>query len=389
MASTITLQSVVDWARTQTKMIPIIGVGGFSNEPALTICNNVIQEMLSPPYNWKFNRREAPSFITVDKQQDYAASTIVDMGWLEGCDIEDEASTQTPKPIGQIEVVQSLPRESNIGTPQKMCYLERNTSTTSAVKGPGEAANDASVGTVAWSNASNILADDGAYATNAPVLAATTNWLKASGFGFAIPESAVITGILVEARVRASANGLVINRTAQLLKGGAVGDQKAVGGDITTSPVFVSFGGGTDVWNANWTPADINSPDFGVRIHFVTNDAGTISVDYVRVTVSYTLPVLIWRMSPVPGNQVFRIYPIYQRKAPVKTSLTQTWFPIPDELSFVYRQGFLAMAFRHADDARFRDEYQIFQAMIAKALGSKDAELNAEGFVPSRPLLIG
>lgn len=226
MASTITLQAVVDWSRTFTKLIPIVGVGGFTNEPALTIANNVMQEILAAPFNWKFNRVSLASFITIDKTQDYTR-TVADVGWLESCVLEEEASTATLKPTHEIEVVQMLPKESLLDNPSKVAAISE-TSTT---------------------------------------------------------------------------------------------------------------------------------------------------VDF--------------RFWQVPSTTVWRAYITYQAKAPLKTALTNTWTPIPDELAYVYRQGFLAMALMHADDVRAPIEYQKFQLMIQKALGQKDLELQHESWFPDRAIMIG
>lgn len=226
MASTITIQNVVDWARTFTRLVPIVGVGGFSNEPALSIANQVIQEILAPPFNWKWNRVEAAAFDTVDKTQDYTR-TITDFGWLESCVLEDKDSTQTPKPTREIEVVQMLPKESVVENP--------------------------------------------------------------------------------------------------------------------------------------------------VKVAVVSETASNINV----------------RFWPVPGTYLWTAYLIYQAKPPLKTALADTWSPIPDELSYVYKQGFLAWALKHADDARASQEYRIFQDMIRKALRGKDAEQQHEALFPDRPILIG
>ena len=98
---------------------------------------------------------------------------------------------------------------------------------------------------------------------------------------------------------------------------------------------------------------------------------------------------MTFRFWPVPSSVVWTAYVVYQAKAPIKTALTNTWAPFPDELAYVYRQGFLAMALMHADDIRATQEYQKFQLMIVKALGQKDAELQHEGWFPDRPLMIG
>jgi len=99
LASTLTLQAVVNWSRTFTKLVPIVGVGGFANEPALSICNDVLSEILMGgldpktgrpfgPFPWKWNRKSITSFPTVDKQQDYALN-YTDVGYLESCVLED------------------------------------------------------------------------------------------------------------------------------------------------------------------------------------------------------------------------------------------------------------------------------------------------------------
>jgi hypothetical protein len=229
MANTHTLQEVAQWAMTFTKLLPIIGVGGNPEEPALSICNNVIQEMLSEPYNWKFNSKEAPPFLTdtTANTQDYQNS-ITDCGWLENCVRVDITSTQQPKPTSNIEVVRNLQLVSDVSVPLKIAFVRET-------------------------------------------------------------------------------------------------------------------------------------------------DTGST-----------------FRLWPIPHqSKQWQIRPVYQKKAPLKIGLQETWSPIPDEMAFVYRQGFLAMAYQHADDPRAIQEYAKFQAMMKKALGLKDAEANSEGFTPDWGLFLG
>jgi hypothetical protein len=229
MASTITLQDVALWATTFTKLIPIIGVGGYENEPALSICNNVIQRMLSRPYNWKFNSKVAQPLLTstTSNLQDYQQN-ITDLGWLESAIRIDPASTQQPQPITLVETVRILQPSSDVSNPSKMASM------------------------------------------------------------------------------------------------------------------------------------------------FET-DAG-----------------VTFRLWPVPNqSKQWEIIATYQMKAPLKDGLQNTWFPIPDELAFVYRQGFLAEAYKHADDPRFEREDAKFSAMMQEALGIKDMEANSEGFIPDFGLFLG
>ena len=229
MASTITLQDVVSWAMTFTKMVPIIGVGGFGEEPALSICNTVIAEMLQSPYNWKWNSSPFTTFTTdtAANTQDYL-QPLTDCAWIEGCTRIDTLSTQQPQPTVEMNVVRSLQPSSDVGTPEKISFQ---------------------------------------YETDAGVT---------------------------------------------------------------------------------------------------------------------------FRLWPIPNlARPWTIAPVYQRKAITKPTLEETWGPIPDELAYVYRQGFLAMAYKHADDPRADKEYEKFQQLIRKAMGFGDMEADAEGFVPDWGLFLG
>ena len=76
MPSTVSLRNVVDFTRTRTRMIQLVNVGGIANQPALDLCNDVLQTLLSSPNNWKFNKAQLPEFTTIANQQDY---------WISGC----------------------------------------------------------------------------------------------------------------------------------------------------------------------------------------------------------------------------------------------------------------------------------------------------------------
>src|SRR4051812_13064567 len=70
--STITGQNVIDYARANTKLIPLVNVGGLNaNEPGLSFINEVMQEILAAPFNWKFNRKEMTMLVLQQFKQDY------------------------------------------------------------------------------------------------------------------------------------------------------------------------------------------------------------------------------------------------------------------------------------------------------------------------------
>ena len=70
MPSTRTIQQTVNFASTHVELLPLVGVGGYSNEPAISIANDVLAEILSPPYNWKWNRKTMNLFVPQQNKQD-------------------------------------------------------------------------------------------------------------------------------------------------------------------------------------------------------------------------------------------------------------------------------------------------------------------------------
>src|ERR1700730_5551465 len=71
MPSTITLQSVVNFCSTHSDLLPLSGVGGYANEPALSLCNDTLSELITDPNDWFFNRVEMAPFYTAANKQDY------------------------------------------------------------------------------------------------------------------------------------------------------------------------------------------------------------------------------------------------------------------------------------------------------------------------------
>jgi hypothetical protein len=254
MATTRTLQQTVNWAMTLTQMTPIIGVSGFAEEPALTICNNVIQEMIAPPFNWKFNSVDASPFFTVASsavgsnpcpeatpncptpcsstlvcipQQDYPV-TFTDIAWIEAAWRIDNLSTAALQPLDNMEAVRILRPSSSVSDPEKLAFMYEN------------------------------------------------------------------------------------------------------------------------------------------------NDGGII------------------RLWPVPSlSKQWQVFFAYQRKVPIKADLSENWAPFPDEMAWVYQKGFLAQAYKHANDSRYSEAQNEFIAAMHKQLGHEDSEGNSEGFQPDHGLFLG
>jgi hypothetical protein len=152
--------------------------------------------------------------------------------------------------------------------------------------------------TDAWVSPTNVGADDG---TTASITAASydspdiSQILVCSNFGFTIPTGATIDGIVVEID-RNNAAGAASDNRVQLAKGTTfadlVGSNKAdTATDWPAALASVSYGTGTtDLWGTTWTPAEINASSFAVFLSVQADAANTdIAVDYVRVTVHYTV----------------------------------------------------------------------------------------------------
>lgn len=175
-------------------------------------------------------------------------------------------------------------------------FLAGAPKTSSAITTParnaGTAANVTGVGTVAWTNAGNVAADDNVYATIA-INNATSNYLQATNYGFSIPPEATINGIAVTIgrfqNATASGND-VRDNVVQLIKGGTiVGSNKAATGtEWPTSEGIASYGNSSDLWGTTVTPADINASNFGVALAVYTTNSRTASVDYIQISVTYT-----------------------------------------------------------------------------------------------------
>lgn len=144
-----------------------------------------------------------------------------------------------------------------------------------------------------WANPNNIFSQDGVYAVTTLFDGDASRNINGSTYGFAIPSTATITGIVLTAYVNKT-GGPTTHLAIfglQLTKAGvATGTTRGTG----TLPAGVStytFGSSVDLWGTTWTPADINNAGFGftLRAESVLN-AGTVGVDFVSIQVFYTIP---------------------------------------------------------------------------------------------------
>ena len=175
-----------------------------------------------------------------------------------------------------------------------------------ATAGPSYAStavNDAGTGTLAWTTPGNATATDDSKASVALTKnTGISNYIKATGFGFSVPSNARIDGITVEWEKSDNLDGgtgETQDNAVRIVKTDAIGatDLSNIS-NWTTTDTFVSYGGAANLWGDTWTAADINGSTFGAAISAKNvkvsggGAATTAYVDSVRITITYTLPIM-------------------------------------------------------------------------------------------------
>ncbi|MEI6850186.1 MAG: hypothetical protein WCK29_04045 [archaeon] len=79
-------------------------------------------------------------------------------------------------------------------------------------------ADDSSTGTVSRSNPDNAKANDSSYTQAGASVITSTHYLKATNFGFSIPNNATINGILVEIRKFSAIPSLTTDKAVSIIK---------------------------------------------------------------------------------------------------------------------------------------------------------------------------
>lgn len=200
-----------------------------------------------------------------------------------------------------------------------------NTQLLNATQFPTVAADDNSNGmTSAWGIAGGavslidgVSAPDGKSADSSPGITSPSgsDYLKCTGYGFAVPSNATIAGIAVDILKReVTSTGEFRDLELKLLKGGAI--QAANRADtsnpwVTNTFTWHTYGGASDLWGTTWTPADVNASNFGcvfsvVNSHLTSRDA---QVDTIRMTVYYTVG------SPSAGASFVQTTALYDKDA--------------------------------------------------------------------------
>ncbi|MCZ2460881.1 MAG: lamin tail domain-containing protein, partial [Chitinophagales bacterium] len=162
-----------------------------------------------------------------------------------------------------------------------------------------------SSGTPAWNNPTRVNAADGSSSTtNGINRNSNSGTLNATNFNFStIPNNATITGIQVTIRRSGSVTNAINDGSVKLIVGGvAVGtnnasksDQPGNWGTTLTAANYGSSNNLTAYWGVTLSGSDVNVNNTSFGLAFVArNTTGTngrtASIDYIRMTITYTVP---------------------------------------------------------------------------------------------------
>lgn len=332
MSSTITLQSIINVASTHVDLLPLAGVGGYSNEPALSLCNDALSELLSSPNDWKFNRVEMPSLTTCPNKQDYifgGASAFTLGSTSSGVGIALSSASAITVSSGTVTVTTLETHRFSVGD---TVYLS------GVVMSTGNAAKYNST----FSDNGTSSGWSGGYA----ITATTSN-----SFSFV-----------------------------------AVSGQN--NSDVGGAPGITDFG-----WLASGSMVELNNTSSPPNTRQLTAYkeihpwSGVANPEQVCVLKDNNDGTLKIRFYECPGNTIWTVNLVYQSKAPLKVSLADTWSPVPDEYSFVVRQAVFYRMYRYLNSPTQTDEYKKLQQDIAKAMGREDVEETDVSLIPQEPLM--
>lgn len=337
MASTYTLQQIVTEVRAYPEVTPVLGASGSTIFPAISIANDTMQKMLAQGLDWKWNRNYVNvtngtgGILTVALQQDYVTQ-YTDIGWLESAwriDINNSTNNgnKAPKPVLFMEAVRDLTQTSAQSQPFQISFIP------------------------------NSLAFMGQW---------NANTVYGCGYGVAqIPLTPLQQFIDV--------NGNILYLDSTVL------DLSINSQGFNSDPIVLP------------TPNPYGTSGSTQPFAAASAAAGTQVVDgSVTWTVADPNGYAI-RVAPLPAfsGLAWLLIPVYQKKPPIIRTLGQSLSPIPDENIYLFRQGFLAGCYEHANSPKAESAYQKWMLDMQTFLRSGDREREENILYPSESLTGG
>lgn len=325
--SSWTVQSVFDYARSFPEISPVLATGGFSQEPGLTIAQEVINVMLARPYPWKWNRAIIPPFTLNSWQQDYAivnsvGATLTNLAWLEHAVVIDINNSANPKPIWGMEVDRDLELTNyQYGRPGQCCWLPND---------------QMYYGT--W-GAPNVSSSVITFGNNPQAGQLIVNPLGQPS----CPANPIL-------QIQDSNGNFLV-----LTQFGTTGSTPPTAAAGALPGIDVNDGG------CIWTVVDPKGQGFRVS------------------------PI------PPQTGVVYLAYIIAQNRPPALSTPQKLLNPIPDDYIQWFRQGFIAQCYRRSAETKIRNkfeiEYKLWTDGLYESSCAADRERDAAGFYPSRSIL--
>lgn len=241
-------------------------------------------------------------------------------------------------------------------------------------------------GSMAWSNVANLTGTpNSTFATVSLADLGSSNYLAGKNFGFAIPTGSTINGILVEyydlstpftpgnlSNTALTKNGTSVTGTSKL---------------ITIAGGWQSFGGSTDLWGTTWTPAEINSSNFGAGLQAADDASGCqLEVDAMRVTIYYTPLTTAPFRKDIHRSQEVRVTGSGGASSADTRDVRVTGLSVPQTDARDVRVTGRADS-SHAQDARITGRADSSSAQDVRATGQADSsvayDVRAFGHIPS------
>lgn len=144
--------------------------------------------------------------------------------------------------------------------------------------------------------------------------------------------------------------------------------------------------------NGNFLYVSVNGTSGNVQPSAPAGSAAGVTVTDGGVTWTVADPNgVALRLNPLPATAgiVWQLLASYQMKPPIKTKLTDTISPIPDEFGYMFRQGFLAQCLVYAKDKDGREAYMKWEEDLITALRSGDRERDQVTAYPSEGIMSG
>ncbi len=200
-----------------------------------------------------------------------------------------------------------------VGSAVSLAIVQPLSAATAGPNLPGTGANNTSIGTTAWTSPGNVTATDANRASASLATTATSNYLLATNFGFAIPAGSTIDGVSVtinRLEGNLSTRAAIQDSTLLLSKAGTIaGTNHASASNWPTTEGAASYGGVADLWGITLTSTDVNASNFGVALSVVNIKSGpggteTALVNSVTMTITYTAPSGSYSL-PTSATQYF------------------------------------------------------------------------------------